>query len=68
VLFVVVHCDSSAAKNVGPKRKLLLDMRGVQLMPVAAALGEEERTEGFPLLQQLACVSSRLLEGEEGFY
>ena len=41
---LLLHCDTSAATSDGPKRKLLLDMRGAQLMLVAAALGGEERT------------------------
>ena len=45
-----VYYDTSTSTSVGLKRKLLLDMQGGQLMPVAATLGEEERKEGSLLL------------------
>ena len=64
---LLLYCDAGVAPSAGPKGRLLLDMRGAHLMPVASALGGEERTWGFPLLQLLACVSSRLLERKEDF-
>jgi len=41
---LLLYCDAGVAPSAGPKGRLLLDMRGAHLMPVASALGGEERT------------------------